>query len=702
MKRAALSLVITLASAACVFARELPPVSGARVEYEADTASYDRSSGTFLLDGHVVITERDRPGKLPDRRLRGETFSITPSSGVIVSTGAVLVEEGGSAMFGSRGRFNWHNREGELDSVNATIGSWRIPYARHAEVVGDKNIFTSVTATSCDEPKPDYKFKFSTLTVVPGDYLLGWNALFYLGKIPVFYLPVVYKPLGEDSTFVTYLDMGYDNRSGIFAKTTTVFRRSRPLLAKLYLDYFGKLSWGTGGEIGYNKPDSVRSDLSFYRIHEPGSDQDRWGAAGGWWYKLKDEMTCPGCDGAMYFTQGQLRLVSDPQFNNDFFRSNPYSISNDRNASGALVRQTAFATERISYIRNWQANADKTKFFETLQSRPRFDFQTAPLSGPLPFLNTFTGYYDSVRTNTTDFYLQTANARWTAQKSIPLARRISLFTSTFYDQTVLISPQSGDGGYQNNQATGRYGAGANLRRVVFNGYVDLGYSYIRRLKTNTWSVDARAADTGEESNLASLRYYYRPTTAVYFQMSSAYDLHNSPSLKWTADDRLQPILAETGWQMSRSVYMFARDVYKKGQGNQAFVTQMDFGLPLGNSTSLGLSNYASNPDVYMLNQSATWYPKDASWHLDAGLNWAVFTRGSLGNVRTMAVAAKTLTIYKDFHDFHTEVNFQLRPGVKTASIKLNLLFNPTGKRVISPEEDEKFWRPWQKPGDPRG
>ncbi|MFA5937578.1 MAG: hypothetical protein WC822_06910 [Candidatus Paceibacterota bacterium] len=702
IRSALLAFAAVLSAAAGVCARGLPPVSGPHVDYESDHAAYERSTGTFFLDGHVVITERERPGGLPDRKLRGETFQITPSSCVILSTGAVLVEEANNAMFGNNGSFNWFTREGSMDGVSATLSGWRIPYARHAEMKGDKNIFSAVSATSCSEPEPDYRFRFTKLTIVPGDYLLGYNAFIFLGKIPVFYLPVVYKPLGDDSTFVTYLDAGYDSRGGAFGKTTTVLRkRSTPLISKLFLDYFSKLSWGAGGELAYNDPESVRSDLSFYRIHEPGADQDRWGAAGGWWYKFSDNMTCPNCKGAMYFTQGQLRLVSDPQFNNDFFRSNPYAVSNDRTASAAFVRQTPLATERVSYIRAWQATPDKTGFIETLQSRPRFDFQTSPLSGPLPFLNTFTASYDSSRTNTTDFYMQTGEARWTAQKSIPLTRRTSLFTSTFYDQTVVFSPQSADGGYQNNQATGRYGAGANLRRTVLGGYADLGYSYIRRLKTNTWSVDSGAGDSGEESNLASLRYYYRPSMAVYFQLSSAYDLHNTQSLQWTNKDRLQPVMAETGWQMSRSVYMFARDVYKAGLGNQAFVTQLDFGLPLGNSTSLGLSNYSSDPNTYMLNQSAAWYPKNANWHLDAGLNWAVLTNGGLNSVRTLAVASKTIAWYKDFHDFHTEFRVLVRAGVRTGSVKLNMRFNPPGKRIVSREENEKFWYPWRKPGEER-
>ena len=694
--------LILLAALFCgavrALAADLPSSTGTpHMDFEADTAQYSRSSETLTLQGHVKIIETERPAGLPDRVLRGETFFITPSSGVVISSGALLMEEAGNAIYGENGAFNWHDRHGTMAHVTSTYGMWRILDAQQAEFDGNTHHYKNLAITSCGEEKPDYTIHLGSLKVVPGDYLFGTNAVMYIHKIPVFYFPIIYKPLGTGNTFVTYLDAGYDSHGGDFLKTSTVYSPSKNLTTKLFLDYFTKIKLGTGGEVDFNDSDT-RSTLSFYRVREPDAAQDRWGVTGGLWHKLGDDMTCPSCNGALYYTQAQMRLVSDPDFNNDFFRSNPYAISADRTASAAVVRQTKVTTTRVSYIRNESASADLSSFSKTLESRPRLDFQTAPLAGPLKLLNLFTASFDSSQTSTTNYYLRTGEARWTLQKSVPVTRNASLFSSVFYDHTVLFAPETPDGlGTRNNQSTGRYGMTANLRtKFSPTAYIDWGYGFTQRLAPNSWSVDGSTNDTGEELNMATVRYYYRPSTAIYFQTAGGFDLRNlqDSTTRWVMADRLQPVSSETGWKASDKVFVFARDTYQVGQGNQAFLIQSDFGKLGGNTMSLGVSNYKSSPGTFMLNQAFVWMPSSATWHLDAGVNWAVFTDGL--SITGASLPMKTITLYKDYHDFHTEWKLQKRPGVTNIAVKLNVKFNPRGARVAGKSEADKTWYPWRK------
>ena len=45
----------------------------------------------------------------------------------------------------------------------------------------------------------------------------------------------------------------------------------------------------------------------------------------------------------------KTRTVSDPDFNNDFFRNNPYVVTPDKLTQTSLVRQSRVSNFRISY-----------------------------------------------------------------------------------------------------------------------------------------------------------------------------------------------------------------------------------------------------------------------------------------------------------------------------------------------------------------
>jgi lipopolysaccharide assembly outer membrane protein LptD (OstA) len=68
--------------------------------FKADSFSYDKDTDTIHLKGHVEIIEKNRPNNMLERIIHAEEFIINPSSGIIKSPGAVVVEEGLNALYG--------------------------------------------------------------------------------------------------------------------------------------------------------------------------------------------------------------------------------------------------------------------------------------------------------------------------------------------------------------------------------------------------------------------------------------------------------------------------------------------------------------------------------------------------------------------------------------------------------------------------
>ena len=74
-----------------------------------------------------------------------------------------------------------------------------------------------------------------------------------------------------------------------------------------------------GGEGDFRASEKTNANLSVYRIRESGTEHDRWGMNGGYWHSLN---RFNESDSVSYYSQSSFRLLSDPEFNNDYFRTN--------------------------------------------------------------------------------------------------------------------------------------------------------------------------------------------------------------------------------------------------------------------------------------------------------------------------------------------------------------------------------------------
>ncbi|MCX5783810.1 MAG: hypothetical protein NTW04_05165 [Elusimicrobia bacterium] len=658
------------------------------IYFEADESQYKRQEDLLYLKGNVKVVEKNRGEGLLDRTLRGEEIFVYISSKTAVSPGAAVAEEGVNALYGERAVLAWGEKSLSLEHVTSSYDGWKIIDAEKGSIKGKKHKYKNVKLTSCFEENPHYYIKLGSMTITPKRKLWGTNAVFYIKKVPVFYLPVIYRPLGTDKDYITYISVGYDDRNGVGLKTTTVYHFNQNAIGKFLADYYTKSRFGAGLEFIYDRAHDFKSRFSGYVIPEPQTSFTRWGLNGGYWQKLAGE------EGrATYFAQAQFRLMSDKYFNNDYFRSNPYAVSPDRNMSAAVVRQTPKTTSRVSYQRIDSAPEVKNIFVKALETRPRLDFSAAPFGVYLPLLNTVTAYYDASETSGISYFNKTAGAQWTMFKAIPVVKNISLLPSAFYRQNVTFSSPLND----NDMWVGRYGTGLNLRFDTLLGSLDLLHSFVRRLEPNNFTADTNAQDRGTETNSLAAQTFFRPNRLAYFKLASSYDFRRLRGLSRDFEDRLGPIIADAAYTPSATFNLFAQDVYRIGGGNEAFVLQADIGRREGNSLGFGLANYSSSPRSYIISQSASWRPKAGTWGFEAGLSTQADMEGF--RVETLRSFLKTLTIYKNFHDFETIWRVRFRPGVREFIFSANLKFDHSKKRVRSEKEAEKF--PWRKEGQAR-
>jgi len=673
-------------------AYELPSSTGTHhIGFSAEEGQFNEYTRIINLKGNAILKEISPAGKT-HKIIRAVEMNINMASRTAVSPGDFVMDDDTGTVYGKSGVFEYGTNSGFIN--DGRIGYENFIFRGSRIEFNDRRyLYKKASITSCDEDPPHYSIRASRIYLAPNRYFLAYNTVFFLGRVPLFYFPVLYRPFGDSGMpFSSYFRPGYDERNGFYLKSTLVYKFNPNLRGKLFLDYFGRKGFGAGGEVDYRKPGKDISNLSVYRIKETGSERDRWGANGGYWHSFN---RFSESDPARYYSQSSFRLLSDPSFNNDFFRSNPFAVSPDKQASIAFTRQSNYTVTRLSVAEHYVRGADLKSFTRDYKSAPRLDFNTVPFKiGFLPVLNSFAGNFENALDTGTSRYQRRGRGVWTMSKPVPFTKNIILSPSVFYDQSLFVATSA----VQSNQWIGRYGSNVNLRYDRLWGALDLKYSYLRRMRLNHLGPDLTAADKGEEAKLLSSELFIMPRSDIYFKSQTSYDLRDSSYSVFF--QRLSPLIAEFYYSPRPGLDMYLEDSYVFGKGNRSFIAQINVGDEKNYSRS-GLANYNSDPGVYVLNQTFGFKPRpEASWRLEGVLRFKTAPDGFF-RFSEFVFFEKSLIIYKDFHDFRTRWEFRTRTGAKEFYFLLNLKMNDPAAKDDLDADSGKFWHPWRKEGDVR-
>ena len=669
-------------------AYELPSSSGShRVVFSSELGDFNENTRVINLQGNVQLDELGADDKLV-KTIKARRLTVYSASSTIHAPEDFVLNDASGTVYGKSGVFDYSSNTGHIDHGHFFYRNFFFS-GRKVELSPGRFVYKRAQLTSCEETPPHFRIKASRIYLAADRYFLTYNNLFYLGKFPVFYFPVLYKPLGGGTPFITTLHPGYDRRNGAFLKSTYSYRFTPALRGRLYLDYFSRLGFGMGGEADYRQAEKTNASVSAYRIRESGSAHDRWGTNGGYWHSLN---RFNESDTVSYYTQASFRLLSDPMFNNDYFRSNPFAISPDKQASLAFTRRSNTTVTRLSAATRYEKTADLKGFEKSYESAPRLDFQKLPFTiKKLPVLHSFSGYFENAREPGTDYYQRKGRGAWTVSRTLPLARGLTLLPSAVYDQSLFISTAAG----KTDSWIGRYGAGMNIRYDRFWGSLDLGYAYTARMVENRLGKNRAAPDKGEEVKSLASQLFVSPKGSTYFKALTAYDMRDGQGGSFSR--RLSTVTAEFYHAPRKNLDIYLQDSYRFGDGNKSFVAQVYSG---DEKTYLGtgFAYYSSLPDAYVVNQILGFRaPGAKTWRAEGVLR---FQTGdfSTRRDRRVKIFEKGLVLYKDFHDFHTTWSFKIRRGVNEFFFLISLKMNDPGRRDPFEDASRNDWHPWRKDG----
>lgn len=236
-------LVLAILFLACAFAAHAE-VQTVEIK-SAKTTSYEKDEEgievvRFAGDVEIVVTKGNSVS-----HIYADQIVYDKQRDTLEATGNVVYEHvngksGGEKFRGESLLYNLKDQEGVFigGRVEQDSGSKNSdPYIVHAEITGKDSsttmAFKNGMLTTCDAEDPHWSINATRIWLLPGNEIAVFNGIFFIGPLPVFYIPFFYYPSDE---MIIHPVFGFRNREGTFVQTTTYLFGRKPLPVKTEAD----------------------------------------------------------------------------------------------------------------------------------------------------------------------------------------------------------------------------------------------------------------------------------------------------------------------------------------------------------------------------------------------------------------------------------------------------------------------------------
>lgn len=330
------------------------------IDYTADKITYIQEKNMIRGDGNVLITSKGM--SLKADRMVGHL-----DTGDIYADGNVIFSAGGQIFTGQKVHFNYKTMMGDFINGSGFVDPWYGKGKTIRKTAENEYQLTDGYITSCNYEDMHYKISAKKLFVYPGDRLIARDVVFWLGNLPIMWLPFFSRSLRDERERFTILP-GYNKRFGAFVLTGLNFWYDPYFTGTFRNDYYWKRGYASGVDVQYRLPGFISnqgSAMSYlindkdYQPSQPNIDPD------GYRYRV-------GLNHDMQITPdtraiGQLRLQSDPDIINDYFRD-----EFEREVQPENYIDITKATDK--YTLTFFARKQMNKLFTELEKLPEVKF----------------------------------------------------------------------------------------------------------------------------------------------------------------------------------------------------------------------------------------------------------------------------------------------------------------------------------------
>lgn len=261
-------LSILLTFAVCLPALAAEP---GQLVVRADRMSYEQNNDLIIASGNVEI---DWSGS----RLYSDMASYYKERGLIRVSGGVRLVKNGDTLSGESAEFNAESKNGVVNNGSIFIQKNNLHLSgSKIEKSGEQDYrLQNGTITTCDGEKPGWKFSIDELKLTVDDFAFGKNAFFYLGDVPVFWLPYIIFPAKiERQSGLLLPTVGNSSKKGAFLEIPYYWAPSPSMDMTFTADLQSKRGVGAAVEQRYLGTDKGEGKSRGYLIYDTQKDKFR-------------------------------------------------------------------------------------------------------------------------------------------------------------------------------------------------------------------------------------------------------------------------------------------------------------------------------------------------------------------------------------------------------------------------------------------
>ncbi len=492
-----------------------PKTEDPPIDIKAESIEYDTLN-------HIVIARGKADIKQLDQRITADEIEIHLDDEIIYVSGGARIERSGDVIYFSSGTFYKQpaypdgkvktstptfTTAGEIIEVKGFAQSW-IFSAKKVNISNKRYIARhNGRFTTCQAPKPHYTITTNRLTIQPGKFVSATNAVFWIGNVPVFYLPYWWKGIGPGKLNV-HVEPGYNSIDGFYAKTTAIYDFSDYVRTKFLYDYYSIRGSGYGIESTQSIPDRMKSTVYLYTIKEYDVEYktttNRWTAQSYLWGQLPRDWSA----------QSEINFSSDESFNESYNSSSWNPVQSEINSNLYFTKRTTYSYTSVGASRRQRFDSTTREYLDKQRVFPAITYRRYKGRDYLGFYPEYSiGYtrwsYDADSPFLSDF---SGSVIATAQRK--LTRDITVSPYLGLDESYSESLK-GDFNFY-----GKYYYGASARwRYIPISFLNADYTYKRKFIIDSLTPDPE----GVEKNQISAYVYFFPYTGLTLKTLSGYD-----------------------------------------------------------------------------------------------------------------------------------------------------------------------------------
>jgi len=252
------SLILLSTTVYAAPAEEMKPK--APIVVNGDKVEYFHEEKKVIGTGNISIDYEDV-------KLTCKKVTVYLDTREAIAEGDVKIAQKDMYVTGDRMNYNFDKRTGR--AIDAYVNY--VPFygkSQDVQKVSEKQ--TNIERgyiTTCDLEKPHYRVQAKQVRIYEEDKVVAKHILFFVGSVPILYLPYWVQPLQEKSTGITTM-AGHDSDWGYYALNSLKFDYGELFKGRWRLDYRTKNGIAAGVDDSYKLPGLGEGAVRFYYADE--------------------------------------------------------------------------------------------------------------------------------------------------------------------------------------------------------------------------------------------------------------------------------------------------------------------------------------------------------------------------------------------------------------------------------------------------